>query len=153
MAVKNRPKFTNILFPTDFSDASVYAATYALALARSNRARLHALHVLDTSNEAAGFYVAHISYENLDKEMLLSAREMLKKFCAEHFKGFKFLEQSVAAGMPHKEILKTIKSTGVDLVVMGTFGKKGLERVLIGSTTERVMRNAECPALIIPPGR
>lgn len=153
MAIKNTLTFETILFPTDFSDASVQAAAYAFSLARSKRARLRVLHVLDTSNEASGFYVPHISYENLDKEMLASAREMLKRFCAKHFRGVKNLEQSVAAGMPHKEILKAIKSTGADIVIMGTFGKKGLERFLIGSTTERVMRNAGCPVLIIPPGR
>lgn len=153
MAINKKQVFETILFPTDFSGASVNAAAYALNLARSNRAKLRVMHVLDTSNEASGFYVPHISYENLDKEMLDAARDMLKKFCAKHFKGVKNIEQSVAAGMPHKEILKAIKSTGADIVIMGTFGKEGLERFLIGSTTERVMRNAGCPVLIIPPGR
>lgn len=153
MAIRKKQMFEDILFPTDFSDASVLAAAYALNLARSKKARLHVIHVLDTEKEAAGFYVPHISFEKLDKEMLVAAREMLKKFCAKHFKGVKNLEQTVAAGMPHKEILKAIKSTGADVVVMGTFGKAGLERFLIGSTTERVMRNAGCPVLIIPPGR
>ena len=111
MAINRKQVFENILFPTDFSDASVNAAAYALNLARSKRAKLRVMHVLDTSNEAAGFYVPHISHERLDKEMLVAAREMLGN-SAQHFQGVKNLEQSVAAGMPHKEILKAIKSTG-----------------------------------------
>jgi len=47
--------------------------------------------------------------------------------------------------------LKTAKGSGMDLVVMGTFGRTRVDRLLFGSTTERVMRRAECPVLVIPP--
>ncbi|MBI5561684.1 MAG: universal stress protein [Deltaproteobacteria bacterium] len=153
MALKNRVNFGNILFPTDFSGASALAAGYALSLARQNRARLYCMHVMDTSNEAAGFYVPHLSFENLDEEMLVGAEEMLHKFAQKHLKGYKNVELRVTSGEPYREIVKAVKALKIDLCVMGTYGKAGLERLFIGSTTERVTRRAACPVLVIPPPR
>lgn len=151
MAERDTKGFKKILFPTDFTDASVAAASYALMLARQSKGRIYVLHVVDVSREAAGFYLPHLSFEKLDKELKASASEMLKNFCARHFKGFKGFEQSILVGEPYKEILKSAKGSGMDLVVMGTFGRTRVDRLLFGSTTERVMRRAECPVLVIPP--
>ncbi|MBI5642243.1 MAG: universal stress protein [Deltaproteobacteria bacterium] len=154
MADKNNSKgFKKILFPTDFTDASVAAASYAMMLARQNKAKLYVLHVMDVSKEAAGFYLPHLSFERLDKEMRGVAGEMLKNFCAKQFKGFRNVEMHVLAGEPFKEILKVVKGSKIDLVVMGTFGKARVDRLLFGSTTERVVRRAECPVLVIPPSK
>ncbi len=144
-------RFKKILFPTDFSEASISSAGYALFLARQNKARLYVLHVVDISDEAAGFYLPHLSFEKLDKEMVSSASGMLKKFAAKHFKNYKNIETHVLAGEPYKEILKVVKGTEVDIIVMGTLGKARIDRFLFGSTTERVMRSAKCPVLVIPP--
>ena len=149
MTGKDR-KFKNILFTTDFSEASVHAASYAASLARSYNAAVHVLHVVDTSEEAAGFYLPHLSFEKLDAELKDTAGAMLKKFCAKNFKAHEGLKATVVAGEPYKEILKA--AAGADVIVMGTFGKKGhLDRLLFGSTTERVMRMAKCPVLVVPP--
>lgn len=146
-------KFEKILFTTDFSAASENAAEYALQLARQNRSRLYVLHVVDTSKEAAGFYLPHLSYEKLDAELKSAAEEMLKKFSAKVFKGFKNLELRVLKGEPYKEIIKLIKGNKIDIAVMGTFGKARIDRLLFGSTTERVVRSATCPVLVIPPSK
>lgn len=152
MAARNKKDlFARILFPTDFTDASANAAQYALSLARQNKARLYVLHVVDTSEEASGFYLPHLSYEKLDKEMVAGASDMLRKFCAARFKGYRNIEPQVLAGEPFKEILRVIKGGKIDLVVMGTFGKTRIDRLLFGSTTERVMRRASCPVLVVPP--
>ncbi|MBI5588396.1 MAG: universal stress protein [Deltaproteobacteria bacterium] len=152
MAAKNNNKtISKILLPTDFTGASEEAAAYALTLARRNRAKLYVLHVVDTSHEAAGFYLPHLSYEKLDKDLKAVASEMLERFCARTFKGYKSVERHVLAGEPYKEILKVIKGGRIDLVVMGTYGKEGIDRFFFGSTTERVMRKASCPVLVIPP--
>jgi len=142
-------KFKNILFTTDFSGASVHAASYAASLASSYGAALHVIHVVDTSEEAAGFYLPHLSFEKLDSELKDTAEAMLRKFCDKNFKGQKDLKMTVLTGEPYKEILKA--AAGADVIVMGTFGKAHLDRVLFGSTTERVMRKAKCPVLVIPP--
>ncbi|TAN63390.1 universal stress protein [bacterium] len=152
MAVKNTGRtFGRIIFPTDFSPSSENAARYAFMVARQNRATLHVLHIVDVSSEPAGFYVPHLSYEILDAEMEKAATDMLKAFCVKFFKGYKNLEQSVAVGVPYKAILKIFKDSGADLIVIGASGRGGVDKFLFGSTTERVMRKAGCPMLVIPP--
>ncbi len=148
---RNNKDFATILFTTDFTGASVNAASYAASLAKSYGAKLLVVHVVDTSEEAAGFYFPHLSYENLDLELKDTATAMLKKFCDKNFKGLKGLEMKVLSGEPYKEILKA--ASGADLIVMGTFGKAHLDRVLFGSTTERVMRKAKCPVMVVPPAQ
>lgn len=153
MNQKERNRIQKILFPTDFSGASIHAAAYALSLARAYKARLYVLHVVDTSEEASGFYLPHLSYEKLDREMRESAKEMLDKFCSARFKGLKDIEKRILAGEPYKEILKVIKGTDIDIVVMGTFGKARIDRFFFGSTTERVLRKSSCPVFVVPPPR
>lgn len=153
MVRKENTNMRNILFPTDFSGASIHAASYALSLAKAYKAKLHVVHVVDTSDEASGFYLPHLSYEKLDKELRESALTMLEEFCSLRFKGYKNIECRLLAGVPYKEILKLVKNIEMDLVVMGTFGKAGIDRFFFGSTTERVMRKATCPVFVVPPPR
>lgn len=151
MADNGTVSIDNILLPTDFSEASIGAAAYALSMARQYKARLYCLHVVDVSADAAGFYVPHQSYENLDDEMLIAAEEMLHDFSLKNLKGHKNIELRVVSGDPYKEIVKSIKILKINMCVMGTFGKAAIERFFVGSTTERVMRKAVCPVLIVPP--
>jgi len=153
MAANNRrrPEFRKILVPTDFTDASIDAAAYALVLSRRYKARLYLLHVVDTTEEASGFYVPHLSYDNIEGEMKAAAGEMLRRFRTRRFRGVKQIETRVLTGRPHKAILRYAKSEGVDLIVMGTYGTGGIDKVLFGSTTERVMRKSNIPVLVVPP--
>jgi nucleotide-binding universal stress UspA family protein len=63
------------------------------------------------------------------------------------------VDTMVTAGTPFYEILKTLKREKIDLLVMNTHGKGMLHRVMLGSTTERVVRAAECPVVLIPPAK
>ncbi|MBI5888120.1 MAG: universal stress protein [Deltaproteobacteria bacterium] len=139
-----------MLFTTDFSAASENAAPYALMLARQNKARLYVMHVVDVANNLAGFYVPHMSYEILDKEMEEAAEGMMRKFCAKHFGGYK-CEQIVTVGAPYKEIMNAIKGKNINMVVMAASGMGEVGRFFFGSTADRVLRHAPCPVLIIPP--
>lgn len=145
--------FERMLFTTDFSQVSEYAAKYACALACQNRSRLYVLHVIDTSNESAGFYVPHVSFEKMDKEMLPAAQRLLKGFALKALKDCKNIELRVLIGEPYKEIVKFIKGNKIDIAVMATGRKSGIDRFLFGSTTERVLRKADCPVLIVPPAK
>lgn len=148
---EKKARFEVILFPTDFSEVSDNAAQYAMLLAKQYRARLHVVHVVDISKEAAGFYLPHISYSKLDSEMRQNATDALNSFVAKNFREYKNIETQVLSGEPYKEIVKYVAQAGADVIVMGTFGKEGLDRMLFGSTTERVMRKVTCPVLVIPP--
>ncbi len=148
-----RPSIQRILFPTDFSGASIHAAGYALSLAEKYRAVLRVVHVIETSREARGFYLPHLSFDKLDEEMRESAKDMLRKFVETRFKGVAGVETDLLEGEPYKEILKQVRVVDPDIVVMGTFGKARVDRFVFGSTTERVMRKSPCPVLVVPPPR
>lgn len=150
MEATGKKKFKCVLFPTDFSKASEAAAHYATNVAEQYGAKLVVLHVVDLSEEAAGFYLPHLSYENLDKEMISAAEKMLAKFCARVFEGSEY-ELRISSGEPHEEIIRAAKEDGADILVMGTYGRGGLDRFFFGSTTERVMRKIDRPVLVIPP--
>ncbi len=140
-----------ILLPTDFSEASEHALSYALSLAERYGAKLYVLHVVDTRDEAVGFYVPHLSFEKLDDAMKESAEAMLERFCSRLIKGVEDYEKTVLVGEPYEEIVRFARENKIDVIVMGTFGSGRVDKLFFGSTTERVVRRAGCPVFIIPP--
>ena len=150
---KNSKSIRRILLPVDMTKASEDAVSFAVALSRDCRARLYVLHVVDTKGEAAGSYLPHISFEELDREMKKAAEAMLGKFASRLLRGVKNAEVRVVEGVPYKEIIKFAKDNGMDMIVMGTFGGARATRFIFGSTTEKVMRLSGCPVLVIPPQR
>lgn len=120
-----------ILFPTDFSEPSQYAGQYAAALARKLGASLHVLHVLVFGSERK------------------SAEAQLKAFVSgEDFQGLR-LSTTLTSGEPADEVIVRAAAHGTDLVVMGTHGRTGLSRAILGSVTEKVIRQAPRPVLAI----
>ena len=143
--------FKKILFPTDFSVASDYAMSYAISMAKRYKAKFFLLHVVDTTYDISGFYIPHISAEKLMQEMEDAAEKKLTNIRSAISRRIKTCEIVVKSGIPHKEILKFAKDKGIDMIIMGTHGKAGLDHLLFGSTTERVLRQASCPVLTIRP--
>lgn len=142
-------RFTTILLATDFSDTSQQAAEYALDLARSFEARLLVLHVINEPVDLRGFYVPHISFEQLEKEIETGAARMLEAFCAEQFGDYGAVETALATGVPFEEILRMAEERSADLIVIGTHGRTGLDHLIFGSTAERVVRSASCPVMTV----
>ena len=131
-----------ILHPTDFSEPSDYAFQLACALARDYEARLLVLHVVPpplfhgevvARREETGFY------EDL-WELLEQRRPTDANVQVEHY-----LED----GDPAEMIVQLAWDEGCDLIVMGTHGRTGLGRLLMGSVAEQVMRRAACPVLTV----
>ncbi len=144
-------QFERILFPTDLTPGSDPAAKFAMTLATHYKAELYVVHVVDTSGEAAGFYMPHISYENLDRDMVESGKKLLEKYCAKHFSGLANCHHEVLEGEPYKEVVSFADDKDVDLIIMGAVAKGKLDHFLFGSTTERVMRSVKRPVLVVPP--
>ena len=141
--------FEKILFATDFSENSEHAFDYALTLAGKFDARLIIVHVINEPVDLRGFYVPHISFEKLEKEIEEGAEKMMQKFCRTRIKEFSNYETLIIAGIPYDEILKKANEENVSLIVLGTQGRKGIDHFLFGSTAERVVRNAVCPVMTI----
>ncbi|TAN42343.1 MAG: universal stress protein [Nitrospirae bacterium] len=138
-----------ILFPTDFTEGSLYALPYAVDLTLCNNAKFYMLHVIYDIATVSGLYVPHVNINDMYKELEVSARKELEKFGVEHREMLKNVEYSVRRGVPYEEILKFSEEEKIDTIVIGTHGRKGLDRVLFGSTAERVVRNAACPVLTV----
>jgi len=139
----------SILFPTDFSEGSSQALKYAVDLANRYGAKLHLIHVIYDITRATGWYVPHRSVEEMYKELEQGAKKELERFGVEELSGVKNIERSVHMGVPHEEIIKFAKENKIDLIIIGTHGRKGIDRILFGSTAAQVVRFAPCPVLTV----
>jgi len=144
-------KFNKILFATDLTKFSEYAFDYALALAKEFNAKLIILHVINQPIDLRGFYVPHISFETIMQEIAKSAEKMMDEFCIKKIKGYDNYEQFIVSGIPDLEILNKADTEKVDLIVIGTHGRVGVDRFLFGSTAEKVVRKAVCPVMTVRP--
>ncbi|SJZ38256.1 universal stress protein A [Trichlorobacter thiogenes] len=142
-------RFEKILLAIDFSDYSEVACEYALTLAKSFNSSLLVLHVINEPVDLRGFYVPHISFEQLEQEIETGAVKMLETFCTENIKEFSAFETSVVAGVPYEEIIRVATEQEISLIVIGTHGRTGLDHLIFGSTAERVVRSAPCPVMTI----
>jgi nucleotide-binding universal stress UspA family protein len=127
-----------ILVPTDFSGPSAVALAVGTSLALDHDARLILLHVAGESGLSDGFEAATYPDEVRNKLGQLAAR------CP----GLR-VEQRLAHGKAVSEILRIATEEGCDLVVMGTHGRSGLRRVLLGSVADGVAGKAPCPVLTV----
>ena len=142
-------EFKTILFANDFAETSEEVFDYALSLAKKYGARLLIVHVINEPVDLRGFYVPHISFENLEKEIVEGAEKMMDKFCRTKIKDFSDYESMILSGIPYEEIIKKAEEAQASLIVMGTHGRRGLDHMLFGSTAERVVRGAGCPVLTV----
>jgi nucleotide-binding universal stress UspA family protein len=141
--------FKKILTAIDFSKNSDYAFQYALTLARQFQAELTIIHVINEPVDLRGFYVPHISFEQLEKEIEEGAEKMMGKFCQTVMGDFTNYQTAIVSGIPYEEIIKKAGDIGSSLIVLGTHGRTGLDHIIFGSTAERVVRGASCPVLTI----
>jgi nucleotide-binding universal stress UspA family protein len=137
--------FGTILHPTDFSKEAGHAFDVACALARDNRARLVVLHVerppVTTLGGTAGIPPLPIEY---DRERLMAELK-----CIQPPEPGIPIEHRLEHGEPGPVILAVAHEIGAGMIVMGTQGRRGLRRLLMGSVAEQVVRKATCPVLTI----
>ena len=141
--------FDKILTAIDFSENSDYAYDYALSLAKKFDSQLIILHVINEPVDLRGFYVPHISFEQLEKEIEEGAEKMMAKFCGSKMGDFTNFTTSIVTGIPYEEIIRSAEEASASLIVLGTHGRTGLDHLIFGSTAERVVRGASCPVLTI----
>jgi len=138
-----------ILFATDFSEGSSHALPYAVDLAKRYGAKLYFVHVVYDVAKTAGWHVPHVSLDEIYRDMEKSARAELEKSFIDEMRGLGDIEHAVLKGTPYEEITKFVVDNKIDLVVLGTHGRRGIDRVLFGSTAEQIVRNAPCPVLSV----
>ena len=139
-----------ILFPVDFTEASERVARYARLFAEKFGARLYVVFIVEDLMRYAGFYVPHTALEKLEKELFEGAQKRMEKFIEEHLSGLS-AEPLVLSGEVAEKICEVARKKEIDLIVMGTHGRRGLEKALFGSVAEKVVKTAPCPVLTVNP--
>jgi nucleotide-binding universal stress UspA family protein len=148
-------RFTRILVPTDFGPASDAALACAKELALRFDAAVHLLHVVDDPL-AAGVWTPEVyvgaSAETREKLMDDAALRLKDSFTDDERKRFSTAAE-VRVGAPSETIVEFALEKGIDLIVMGTHGRRGFAHMFVGSVAERLVRTAPCPVLTVRAGR
>ena len=148
--------FRTILFPTDFSDQANHALEVVKKMREAGTDKVIVLHCVDkreinTMAEMEGF--SSLQYDTLLTEVRGQLRQKAEKNLAEITKtldelGFK-TEERLLEGIPFKEILRVAYEEEVDALVIGSTGKGLLSEMLLGSTSEKVVREAKSPVIVV----
>lgn len=142
---------TNILIATDFSDASETALNHARAMAKAFGSRLHVLHVVEVfSFDSAAFGTAAATIPALQAELEAASRRTLERTVTDtDRKELRAVAALRAVDTPAHAIVEYAREEKIDLIVVGTHGRKGLSHVLLGSVAEKVVRLAPCAVLTV----
>lgn len=136
-----------ILVPIDFSLPSEAALKYGIALARGFNAKLYLLHVLAKAPAENSESMEHPI--GLFERAQDAAREHLGNILTDHRAKDVSSEFTTRVGAPHAEIVRYAKDHDIDLIVMGTHGRRPVAHMLMGSVAEHVVRRAPCPVLTV----
>ncbi len=137
--------YSQILVPTDGSPASDAAIEHAIDLAQQYDARLHALYVVDGAAYSTLEAGAEIVIEALESEGDAATTRVAETAEAAGVE----CVSTVTTGTAYRSITDYVGENGIDIIVMGTHGRKGLDRYLLGSVTERVVRTSDVPVLTV----
>jgi nucleotide-binding universal stress UspA family protein len=142
--------FPRILHASDFSPASRPAFRRALDLARANRAVLTIVHVYSTYILVMGKgYVSGLVYDEMLAHIRTDAQRRLGRLVAQARKKGVRTKGLLLEGIAHEGIVRAARSTRSDLIVLGTHGRTGLGRMLLGSVAARVVTLTPCPVLTV----
>jgi len=135
-----------ILVGTDFSSYSDQALNYALNFAEKFSAEILLIHVIESLNYSVTDSMTILGHE---QALSVTATALLEN----QVKGLNdqsiVIKSHLTHGSAYQEIIKKAEDEGVDLIVLGTHGRSGMEHLLLGSVTERVVRTASCPVLTV----
>jgi len=144
----NDIRVEHILFPTDFSPAADAAFAYAVAIAERYHAKLHVVHVINvepsepTDSERTPVMIKQAHEQAAQKiHHLLRMRSLPADAC----------ETIVAEGAVAEVLSDLLRLNRIDLAVLGIHGRRGLKKLLLGSTAEEILRRAQCPVLSVGP--
>ena len=144
--------FRRILHATDFSSASRPAFAKAIALARQNRAALRVVHVLPPLGLAVGGDFAFVppgTHEPIDRQARQHAQKRLTALVGRARKAGVRATALLLDGAPHEQVPRAARRTRADLIVIGTHGRTGMSKFVLGSVAERLVRLGPCPVLTV----
>ncbi len=139
--------YKKILIATDGSEHSKHTVEYGVELARLSGARLYAVYVIDTAAFAsipmdAGWEMMYSLLQEEGRKATQSIEDMAGETEVQ-------VEQVMLDGHPAHEIIDFANKNDIDVIIMGTHGKSGLDRFLLGSVTEKVIRSSNIPVFVV----
>ncbi|QIO23331.1 universal stress protein [Haloarcula sp. JP-L23] len=140
--------YDRILVPTDGSEGMSRVVDHAVELARFHDAEVHGLYVIDTGSYAT--LPVETTWDGVT-EMLREEGELALE-SLETMTGDLEVVTAIEKGAPSKQIVEYARENGCDTIVMGTHGRGGLDRILLGSVAERVVRSSPVPVVTVPVG-
>lgn len=136
-----------ILIPTDGSDYSVRAAEYGVSIAKMLNAQVMVVYVID---EVVLGQISRVTErEGVERELKKDGQRYVNYILSLAQKEGVKATSLLAKGRPFEQIVHLAKGLNMDLIVMGTYGRRGAERILIGSVAERVIEYSPCPVLVV----
>ncbi|MCL2032669.1 MAG: universal stress protein [Methanomassiliicoccaceae archaeon] len=138
--------FKKILVPTDGSEFTKYAVDIAVELAELSKGKVTALYVLDRTvyaNSPMDTALVNV-YDALEKEGTLATSYVTEKANAAGVE----VEEKLVEGVPSKVILQEAETGEYDIIVMGSLGRTGISKLLMGSVAEKIVQNAKCPVMV-----
>jgi nucleotide-binding universal stress UspA family protein len=142
--------FSRILCAVDFSPASMRALEYAASLAAADGPGIQALNVVELFAEGGGMRDELVlDTPDFRGQLIRHAQARLHDAITDHVRALCPIAESVAMGKAYREILRVAADAGADLIVLGVQGRTAADLLLFGSTTQHVVRQAQCPVLTI----
>jgi len=143
-------EYNTILVPTDFSPCSDKALEYGKDLSKRFNAQLHILYVVEPIETFATINgVEQSVYIDMIREVHTSATERMARLQSD-LSGFGYnVICNVREGRPSETILEYSKANNMSMICLATHGRSGLNHLLLGSTTEKILRKAECPVFVV----
>lgn len=145
-----------ILVPIDFSENAPIIADAAIQIAGKFKASISFIFVVQEFEDYTGFMTPPVTMLNLKEEIFGSAQQQMNSFIQEKKKqctalGIPEVDGKVISGDIAEEIIQYAISNDIGLIIMGTHGYKGFERIIFGSVADHVVKNACCPVMTINP--
>ncbi|MBW1813696.1 MAG: universal stress protein [Deltaproteobacteria bacterium] len=144
-------EFKKILFPVDISESSAKIVPYVQALAKKFESQIHLLFVARTYHYFTNMYVPSSSIIQFETEVIMGSQKRLDEFISQFFSEFPTTQKYVVAGDPAEQIISFITDNQIDLIIMGTHGRKGMEKIIFGSVADRVVKTSPVPVMVINP--
>lgn len=140
----------NILTPLNLGDPNHEIVPYIESMARSHRARVHLLYIFMSVAMAANpIYLHDFDMDAINGRIFKEAEKHLYRIAEDHFSGLPDVQTQVIMGTPSRRILDYANNNEIDLIVMGSHGRKGVNRAIFGSVAEKVLKNSKIPVLVV----
>ena len=144
-------EFNRILYPVDLSEPSSRIVPYVQTVAKKFGSQIHILFAARIFDHFTSMYVPLPSISKFEKELIEGAEKRLYEFVDEHFSEFPQTKTAVVAGDASEEIINYIQENKIDLVIMATHGRKGMDKIIFGSVAERVVKTSPVPVMVVNP--